>query len=414
MNTSRALQLAFGSLGLCAAVATTAAAQTSFPTEGVVTASTLNVRATPNGQQIGSVDRGTRLRVTGQSGSWYAIAHSSGRTGYVFARHVQLSASSRAATPAASGNEVRVVTASRLNVRSGPGVGHSVVGSISQGTRVTVVSRRGGWAEIRTTTGSAWVSYNQLGPDGASGEGVGIIRALGGQSDGVDRGTLTPATRPAFSNARGAGRAIANPRNNQEQQFQHYARLAATVGGSIEAGADQRTVIGIRGVDPNGNVTPEATRNPRNYNDTFVVLWRDSAGNAHVETFLGSTTPGQAATRYSGTPDVDRDGTRDIAHIRPGVHAGYQRRTYKGRSAYGTWDTTPTYRDTNQDGRISDAEARASVRRGDLATGILFHRGNSNRPASVGCQTMSSTVFAQFERALGGDRRWDYILVDPR
>jgi hypothetical protein len=59
--------------------------------------------------------------------------------------------------PATTGTHI--VTASRLNVRSGPGVTHSDVGTLLRGQTVTVHQRSGDWARIGP---GRWVSYRYL------------------------------------------------------------------------------------------------------------------------------------------------------------------------------------------------------------------------------------------------------------
>jgi len=222
-----------------------------------------------------------------------------------------------------------------------------------------------------------------------------------------------PVQHSAAQSGPGIGAAALTNDPDAEAAFAHYKRLAEAQGGRLAEEPGQRTVIGLRGVSPSGVVQSESSRPVRAYNCTFVVLWKDRAGKAHVHRFLGGTTPGQATTGFSGTPDVDRNGSKDIAHLAPGSFP-FRSRLFKGRSAYGSGQALPVYRDLSHDGRISEAEKQFARSRGLSARGILFHRGNASRPSSVGCQTMSSAEFARFEAALGGDRSWDYVLIDPR
>lgn len=226
--------------------------------------------------------------------------------------------------------------------------------------------------------------------------------------------TLVGAEAAHAQVAKGApGRRALKRRASQKSQYKHYAKLVTALGGRVDTTPGERTVVGLRGIDPDGQVHGEAKRVFRSYTDTYVVLWIDDKGKPRVEHFHGSTTPGQDKTRYDGTPDADKDGTKDIAHLAPGVMK-YKSRTYKGLSAFGNGKRVPCYRDTNHDGRIDVTEKRASAERGDTASGILFHRGTKTRPSSVGCQTMKPEVFDAFERALGGDKAWTYVLVDVR
>lgn len=66
------------------------------------------------------------------------------------------------ATPSAVGAQF-TVTASSLNVRSGPGKTSEVVGTVSEGTVVTAVAEQEGWRQI-TAPVSGWVSAQYLQP----------------------------------------------------------------------------------------------------------------------------------------------------------------------------------------------------------------------------------------------------------
>ncbi|MGD8758229.1 MAG: DUF6515 family protein [Deltaproteobacteria bacterium] len=60
--------------------------------------------------------------------------------------------------PATAGQRVSV-TAHRLNVRSGPGIGHPVIEHVRQGIVLTVQGRAPGWLYVRTPSGKlGWVS----------------------------------------------------------------------------------------------------------------------------------------------------------------------------------------------------------------------------------------------------------------
>lgn len=217
---------------------------------------------------------------------------------------------------------------------------------------------------------------------------------------------------PAWAQAPGR-KALVNVKKSQSAQFRHYQKLLKKYRYALPSAAEARTVIGLRGINLERQIFAEGARDYRKYTDCYVVLWLSSKGKKRVAHFAGSTTPGQARTRYQGTPDVNRDGGKDIAHLSPAIYF-YKARKYKGQSAYGNGMRVPCYRDTNHDGHIDLNEKKASAQRGDTADGILFHRGRDNKPSSVGCQTMKPAVFDAFEKALGGQKRFTYVLIDVR
>ena len=58
-----------------------------------------------------------------------------------------------------TGGSAPTVTASVLNIRSGPGTGFAVIGELFEGTQVTVLREEGEWSEISSSVaGEAWVA----------------------------------------------------------------------------------------------------------------------------------------------------------------------------------------------------------------------------------------------------------------
>lgn len=51
-----------------------------------------------------------------------------------------------------------IVTASRVNVRSGPSVNSEPIIQLSRGLQVTVLTRRNGWAQVRAGKFTGWVT----------------------------------------------------------------------------------------------------------------------------------------------------------------------------------------------------------------------------------------------------------------
>jgi len=130
-----------------------------------VTASALNVRSGPstNYRVIGTVYRNQSVRVTHRDGSWAKIVWSGGANAYISANYLS-------AQPPSTGNpDINVtdydarVTASGLNVRSGPGTGHSIVGTVYQNQSVRVTHHAGVWRRIAWSGGiRAYVHGNYL------------------------------------------------------------------------------------------------------------------------------------------------------------------------------------------------------------------------------------------------------------
>ena len=132
--------------------------------------SSLNVRsgASTSSSVIGSLSNGSKVTIVGESGSWYKINYGN-TTGYVSKDYVQTSgesgsgSSSQETTSGKSGQVVNVH--SSLNVRSGASTSSSVIGSLSNGSKVTIVGESGSWYKINygNTTGYVSKEYVSLG-----------------------------------------------------------------------------------------------------------------------------------------------------------------------------------------------------------------------------------------------------------
>jgi len=154
-------------------------AEEPSPTTGTVTASSLNVRGTPStsGKRVTSLSSGTQVKILESLDGWYRI-EANGKTGYVSSQYVSLSQPEQAAndTPAQSQPEPQpepqpeiqpesqpennaeqtaqdsktygMVSASSLNVRSGPGSSYEKVNSLTSGAQVEILEKLDGWYRI--------------------------------------------------------------------------------------------------------------------------------------------------------------------------------------------------------------------------------------------------------------------------
>ena len=101
---------------------------------------------------ITSVPNGTALVLQSKSGNWYKVkVLESGVVGWVSRNYTAQDATGWVRTN--GGN---------LNVRSGPGTGSTVRGSLKNGTKVTVKSVSGSWAYITCGSLKGWSSLNYL------------------------------------------------------------------------------------------------------------------------------------------------------------------------------------------------------------------------------------------------------------
>ena len=128
---------------------TTAFAATEYK---VITADAVNFRSGPSTSylSLGSFNKGDKVEYLGTSGSWVKVKYNN-KTGYVYGSYV--------------GNYATItqyVTATTLNVRSGAGTSYSVLGSLSKGTKVEVISTTNGWSKINYNGAIGYVSSQYL------------------------------------------------------------------------------------------------------------------------------------------------------------------------------------------------------------------------------------------------------------
>jgi mannosyl-glycoprotein endo-beta-N-acetylglucosaminidase len=117
---------------------------------------------------IGKLARGTQVSVLSESNGWSQIKVN-GKTGYVSSQFLtgKSAASPKPAPkPAAPSNPVTkyvsVNPGSNLNVRSKPSTSGSVIGKLTRGTQVSVLSESNGWSQIKVNGKTGYVNSQFL------------------------------------------------------------------------------------------------------------------------------------------------------------------------------------------------------------------------------------------------------------
>ena len=133
-----------------------AQAASAAPTAGTVTteSTALIVRSEPSSSSasIATVARGSYITLYEKSGSWWHVGLAGGKHGYCYASYI---------TPV-SGSTAVQVTATSLNIRSGPSTSYGIQTALSKGTTVVKLSTSGSFAKILydgTRTGYASLTY---------------------------------------------------------------------------------------------------------------------------------------------------------------------------------------------------------------------------------------------------------------
>jgi stage II sporulation protein D len=131
---------------------------------GIVTASGLNVRsgAGTNFKRIGFLNRNSQVSILGQTGSWYRIKYGN-TTGYVHSDYIKVSAGSTSrGDDRPQQTSTATVTASWLNVRTGPGTNYRRIGAIQRNCKVTILKKSGSWYNIQYGSMTGYVSGEYL------------------------------------------------------------------------------------------------------------------------------------------------------------------------------------------------------------------------------------------------------------
>ncbi|NLI61700.1 MAG: SH3 domain-containing protein, partial [Clostridiales bacterium] len=140
---------------------------------------TLNVRKGPgtNNARVASLSKGTRVEILDRSGAWYKIKYGSIQ-GYVHGDYIVLegkggssspppgqdqnSGKTDPAPPPSDDKRYGIVTASSLNVRSGPSTKNHKVGMVAKGKRLTILGTQGSWYRISFNGKDAYVHSNYV------------------------------------------------------------------------------------------------------------------------------------------------------------------------------------------------------------------------------------------------------------
>ncbi|MGL5346210.1 MAG: SH3 domain-containing protein [Peptostreptococcaceae bacterium] len=132
--------------------------------QGVVTASTLNVRSGPSTSNsvITKAYKGDKVEIIESSNGWHKIKLSNGKTGWSSGDYINIvSGDSGSSTP--STGKTGTVTASALNIRSGAGTSYSVVTKAYKGDKVEILETSGGWNKVKLSNGKVgWASAEYI------------------------------------------------------------------------------------------------------------------------------------------------------------------------------------------------------------------------------------------------------------
>ena len=129
----------------------------------LTTSPDLNIRSKPttSGAIISTVSKNTELQTYGLYDGWYLVKVDN-IPGYISASYTKDATIPEDTGSDNLGDVIGKVTATSLNVRSGPGATYASVGSLTKGKIVTVESLNGSWAKVKYSGGQGYVSKTYL------------------------------------------------------------------------------------------------------------------------------------------------------------------------------------------------------------------------------------------------------------
>lgn len=129
--------------------------------DGVVTATSLNVRSGPSTKYnvLTTVKKNEKLTILDSSNGWYNVRLSSGKEGWASANYITKSTQSTENTSSLNQSKV---TADALNMRSGAGTSYRVITVLKKNEIVEVVSESKGWTKIKYDGRLGYVSSKYI------------------------------------------------------------------------------------------------------------------------------------------------------------------------------------------------------------------------------------------------------------
>jgi len=196
----------------------------TFAAEMKVTASVLNVRSGPSTSYnvVSTLKKGAIVNTSDQKNGWYKI----GSNKWVSGSYLTPTSSS-----SSSSSETKCVTASALNVRSGPGTNYSKVDSKKNGDKVTVYEYNSGksWARIGT---NKWVSAEYLGKCGSDGGSQTVVTT--GAKCNLVNGNVIDTSKP-FTTGKKYG--------YSDDDLKHLAYVGMREQGSVSGAKIEMTLM---------------------------------------------------------------------------------------------------------------------------------------------------------------------------
>ena len=158
---------------------------------GTVTCDLLNVRsgASTNDAVVTTLAKGAKVDIVSAENGWYKI-NINGEDGYVSAQYVATEAD-------AAVGKTGTVNVSVLNMRDSASTSSNIIGTLYQGTSMTINESSNGWYKVTTSSGATGYVYAEY----VSVGGFQLSTDNGGTSTGNTGTSVTPASGEGVCNA---------------------------------------------------------------------------------------------------------------------------------------------------------------------------------------------------------------------
>ncbi len=141
---------------LCLGAALTLTLSAFANETGTTTGDALRLRAaaSTNAKIYSLLEKGTKLEILAEEGSWYKVRCSDGTVGYVSAEYVTVTWTETTGT----------ITGGTINVRKGAGTNHAKITTVYTGKSVAVIGKENGWYKVSFdgTTGFVRADFVEL------------------------------------------------------------------------------------------------------------------------------------------------------------------------------------------------------------------------------------------------------------
>lgn len=190
-------------LGISAVAISMNSIEASAMEKGTITTSVLNIRSGPSTSDsiIDKAYKGQNIEILGASNGWYKVKLPNGKIGWASGQYISKGSSSTSNNVSVQGKKGKITASPRLNIRSGEGTNHSVVGKANNGQIVELLEKSSnGWYKIKLSNGIVgWGSSSY------------IVETTQSSNDS-NTNTQEPSTSTPIQGKR--GKIKANPRLN--------------------------------------------------------------------------------------------------------------------------------------------------------------------------------------------------------